>query len=90
MSIPTGEHTVGAIDYGPTDSEDSTSNSVILDLQASDLVWLELVEGRELYSSNYRFTTFSGFLLFENWKDVFLIIIHTLMKLRSENILLYF
>ncbi len=58
---------VAVIDYGPMDSEDSTSNSVILDLQQNDLVWLQLYEHREVYSSHYRFTTFSGFLLFPNW-----------------------
>ena len=59
-----GEHQVAAIDYGAMDSEDSTSNSVILDLEVNDQVWLQLYEGRELYSSHYRYTTFSGWLLF--------------------------
>ena len=60
-----GDHTVGVIDYGITDTEDGASNSVILDLEDSDQVYLQLYDGRELYSSHYRFTTFSGFLIFE-------------------------
>ncbi|XP_071809505.1 uncharacterized protein [Asterias amurensis] len=63
--LKNGDHTVGVIDYGITDTEDGASNSVILDLEDSDQVYLQLYDGRELYSSHYRFTTFSGFLIFE-------------------------
>ncbi|XP_022089165.1 collagen alpha-1(X) chain-like [Acanthaster planci] len=60
-----GDHKIAVIDYGASDTEDGASNSVILDLEVGDRVWLQLYDSRELHSSHYRFTTFSGFLLFE-------------------------
>eukprot|EP00057_Strongylocentrotus_purpuratus_P002859 XP_003725394.2 PREDICTED: collagen alpha-1(X) chain [Strongylocentrotus purpuratus] len=56
-----GDHQAAVIDYGSTDTEDSATNSIILSLNYGDEVWLQLYDGRELYSSHYRFTTFSGF-----------------------------
>ncbi|XP_033111252.1 complement C1q subcomponent subunit C-like [Anneissia japonica] len=64
--IKNGDHVIGVIDYGPNDSEDSAGNSVILNLSKGDAVWLLLYDGKEVYSSHYKFTTFSGFLLFPN------------------------
>ncbi|XP_038047524.1 collagen alpha-1(X) chain-like [Patiria miniata] len=60
-----GDHQIAVIDYGTSDTEDAASNTVILDLEVGDQVYLQLYDGRELHSSHYRFTTFSGFLLFE-------------------------
>ncbi|XP_072171758.1 uncharacterized protein [Diadema setosum] len=55
------EHVATVIDYGSSDADDSASNSVVLSLNIGDMVWLQLYDGRELYSSHHRFTTFSGF-----------------------------
>ncbi|PIK59787.1 putative collagen alpha-1(X) chain [Apostichopus japonicus] len=58
-----GEVQVSIIDADYWDSEDSSSNSVILELSVGDIIWLDLYEGRVLHSSYYRYTTFSGTLL---------------------------
>lgn len=58
-----GDVQVSVLDADFWDSEDSSSNSVILELTSGDSVWLELYEGRVLHSSYYRYTTFSGTLL---------------------------
>lgn len=58
-----GDVQVSVLDADFWDSEDSSSNSVILELISGDSVWLELYEGRVLHSSYYRYTTFSGTLL---------------------------
>lgn len=61
LFILIGDHQAAVIDYGSSDTEDSATNSLILSLNYGDEVWLQLYDGRELYSSHYRFTTFSGF-----------------------------
>ncbi|XP_071957232.1 uncharacterized protein [Antedon mediterranea] len=66
--LKNGDHVIGVIDYGPNDSEDSSGNSVVLNLTKGDAVWLLLYDGKEIYSSHYKFTTFSGFLLFPNFE----------------------
>ncbi|XP_077987347.1 cerebellin-3-like [Glandiceps talaboti] len=43
---------------------DSASSSILLDLERGDKVWLQLGRGFVLYSSEGRYTTFSGFLVF--------------------------
>ncbi|XP_033111250.1 C1q-related factor-like [Anneissia japonica] len=62
--VKNGERVIGAIDYGPNDSEDSSGNSVILSLSMNDLIWMILGDERELSSTPYKLTTFSGFLIF--------------------------
>ncbi|XP_072037607.1 uncharacterized protein [Amphiura filiformis] len=54
-------HTTTATDF------DQTSNSAILNLEAGDQVWLKFghQNGHKLHSHSYRFSSFSGFLLYE-------------------------
>lgn len=58
-----GEVQISIIDADYWDSEDSSSNSVILELGPGDAVCLDLYHGRVLHSSYYRYTTFSGTLI---------------------------
>ena len=53
--------TGGSSDY------DHTSNSAILDLQVNDNVWLQFAVhgGRNIHSNSDRYSSFSGFLLYE-------------------------
>ncbi|XP_070568378.1 complement C1q tumor necrosis factor-related protein 3-like isoform X2 [Ptychodera flava] len=44
----------------------SASNSVIIDLQHGDEVWVRLASGYALYSNVNEYTTFTGYLLYEN------------------------
>ncbi|XP_070543450.1 complement C1q tumor necrosis factor-related protein 3-like [Ptychodera flava] len=44
----------------------SASNSVIIDLQHGDEVWVRLGSGHALYSDDNEYTTFTGYLLYEN------------------------
>jgi len=44
----------------------TASNVVILSLERDDQVWLLLLN-RASYLHGYMYTTFSGFLIFENW-----------------------
>ncbi|XP_071957233.1 uncharacterized protein [Antedon mediterranea] len=62
--VKNGENVISAIDYGPNDSDDSSGNSVILTLRKGDVIWMVLHGERELSSNPYKFTTFSGFLIF--------------------------
>ena len=43
----------------------SASNVAVLSLEAGDQVWLQLLS-RASYLHGYMYTTFSGFLIFEN------------------------
>ncbi|XP_070569138.1 complement C1q subcomponent subunit B-like [Ptychodera flava] len=47
-------------DYG------SASNSVIIDLEPGDEVWVKLPGGRTIYSSSNEYATFTGYLLYAN------------------------
>ncbi|XP_076151886.1 complement C1q-like protein 2 [Alosa pseudoharengus] len=59
-----GEMVVSATDNIPgADSEDTTSNTVILDLEVSDKVYIEMFSGRAIYTDGNRRNTFSGHLL---------------------------
>ncbi|XP_070543124.1 complement C1q subcomponent subunit B-like [Ptychodera flava] len=44
----------------------AASNSVIIDLQEGDEVWVRLSSGRALYSDNDEYATLTGYLLYEN------------------------
>ena len=44
----------------------TASNVVILSLEKDDQVWLLLLN-RASFLHGYMYTTFSGFLIFENW-----------------------
>ncbi|XP_022096914.1 complement C1q tumor necrosis factor-related protein 3-like [Acanthaster planci] len=52
-------------DYDSSDAYDSASNSLIVELQERDQVWLQLDQGNEVHSNTNRYTTFSGYMLFE-------------------------
>ncbi|XP_070543123.1 complement C1q subcomponent subunit B-like [Ptychodera flava] len=56
-------HNSGQRQYG------SASNSVIIDLQEGDEVWVRLSSGRALYSDNDEYATFTGYLLYENSEE---------------------
>ncbi|XP_035687121.1 complement C1q tumor necrosis factor-related protein 3-like [Branchiostoma floridae] len=58
-----GQEVVSIIDYDIDDTHDTASNSVILELAASDQVWLQLHAGHVI--AGFKHTcTFSGYLLF--------------------------
>ncbi|XP_071805491.1 complement C1q tumor necrosis factor-related protein 4-like [Asterias amurensis] len=52
-------------DYDASDAYDSASNSLIIELEEGDQVWLQLDMGNEVHSNSNRYTTFSGNMLFE-------------------------
>lgn len=53
---------------GGNSDYDHTSNSAILDLQVNDKVWLQFAHhnGRRIHSDGHRYSSFSGFLLYQN------------------------
>ncbi|XP_062386581.1 complement C1q-like protein 2 [Sardina pilchardus] len=58
------EMVVSATDNIPgTDTEDTTSNSVTLDLEVSDTVYIQMESGRAIYTDGNRRNTFSGHLI---------------------------
>lgn len=62
--IKNGDHVVTAGDRhaSPSDAEDNASNGVVLQLEAEDVVSVQL--GGNVWDDQYHRTTFSGFLLF--------------------------
>ncbi|XP_041479958.1 collagen alpha-1(X) chain-like [Lytechinus variegatus] len=60
-----GKMQVSVHDYDNRDAFDSTTNSVILELQASDRVWLQLDADNEVSSNSNRYTTFTGYMIFK-------------------------
>ncbi|XP_038079381.1 complement C1q tumor necrosis factor-related protein 3-like [Patiria miniata] len=52
-------------DYDASDAYDSASNSLIIQMEQDDRVWLQLDQGNEVHSNSNRYTTFSGYMLFE-------------------------
>ena len=54
---------------GGSGDYDHTSNSAILDLQVNDKVWLQFAHhnGRRVHSDSQRYSSFSGFLLYEQF-----------------------
>ncbi|XP_078001177.1 uncharacterized protein LOC144453717 [Glandiceps talaboti] len=44
----------------------TASNSVIIDVQQGDEIWIKLYEGYAVYSNDYEYTTFAGYLLYSN------------------------
>ncbi|XP_003724148.1 collagen alpha-2(VIII) chain [Strongylocentrotus purpuratus] len=60
-----GKMQVAVHDYDNRDAFDSTTNSVILELQTSDRVWLQLDADNEVSSNSNRYTTFSGYMIFK-------------------------
>ncbi|XP_071501614.1 uncharacterized protein [Diadema antillarum] len=60
-----GKMQVSVHDYDNRDAFDSTSNSVILEVETGDQIWLQLDADNEVSSNSNRYTTFSGYLLFK-------------------------
>ena len=65
-----GQIQLAAHDYDYSDAYDSTSNSLILELKRGDQVWLQLDQGNEVHSNSNKYTTFSGYLLFQLYADL--------------------
>ncbi|XP_070568379.1 complement C1q and tumor necrosis factor-related protein 9-like [Ptychodera flava] len=54
------------VDHSADRENGSASNSVIINLQHGDEVWVRLASGYALYSNGHEFTTFTGYLLYQN------------------------
>lgn len=60
-----GQMVVAATDNVPeADTEDTACNSVTLELDASDTVYIMMYDGRSTYTDGGRRNTFSGHLLY--------------------------
>lgn len=64
-----GQMQLAAHDYDYSDAYDSATNSLILELKQGDQVWLQLDQGNEVHSNSNKYTTFSGYLLFQTFAD---------------------
>ncbi|MGH0129512.1 UNVERIFIED_CONTAM: hypothetical protein FKN15_007032 [Acipenser sinensis] len=65
VSLTKNEKTVASLwDTDQHDTNDSGSNSAVLQLEVGDSVYMKLHENKQLFDDSARYNSFSGFLLF--------------------------